>query len=79
MTTYYQLGVFFNGYWWLVDDTEFATQDEAEKCRDSLMVNEGHWAYYRIVKQRCPTRIVKVQMIKEVVREFPGLPVEGEA
>jgi hypothetical protein len=79
MTTYYRLEVEFDGYWWLADDTQFATQDEAEDRRDRLMVNQGHWAYYRIVKQGCPTRIVKVQIAEEVVREFPKLPVEDEA
>ena len=77
MTTYYRLEVEFDGYWWLADDTQFATQDEAEDRRDRLMVNQGHWAYYRIVKQGCPTRIVKVT--EEVVQDFPGLPVEDEA
>jgi len=77
MTTYYQLGVFFNGYWWLVDDTEFATQDEAEEFRGRLTRNQAHWAHYRIRRQGCPTRIVKVT--EEVVQEFPGLPVEDEA
>jgi hypothetical protein len=73
MTTYYRLEVKFDGCWALAFDAEFTTQNDAEEFRDRLVVNPRQ----RIVKQGCPTRIVEVT--ERVVREFPGLPVEGEA
>jgi len=41
-----------------------------------VIANPEHWAYYLIVEQGCPTRIVEVT--ERVVQEFPGLPVEDE-
>jgi len=77
MTTYYRLEVKFDGCWWPAYDAEFATQNDAQEFRDRLVVNSRQWAHSRIVKQGCPTRIVEVT--ERVVREFAGLPVEGEA
>jgi len=78
MTIYYRLEL-FDGDGWIPNHKAFFSTRAALACRDEAIADKGHWAYPLIVEQGCPTRIVKVQITEEVVREFPGLPVEGEA
>jgi hypothetical protein len=76
MTTYYRLEL-LDGYVWIPHNEPFESPYHAAAYRDKVIANEGHWGYPLIVEEGCPTQIVKVT--EEVVREFPGLPVEGEA
>ena len=78
MTTYYRLEL-LDGDIWIPNHREFVSPEAAAECRDEVIADEGHWAYPLIVEQCCPTRIVEIQVTERVVREFPGLPVEGEA
>ncbi len=77
MTTYYRLELLDEQEDWLADGEEFPTPEAAAAYRDQVIADPGHWAYHLIVEQGCPTRIMEVT--ERVVREFPGLPVEGEA
>jgi hypothetical protein len=77
MTTYYRLELLDDQEDWLANGEVFQTPEAASTFRDKVIADPGHWGYYFIVEQGYPTRIVKVT--EEVVREFPGLPVEGEA
>jgi hypothetical protein len=76
MTTYYRLEL-LDGYVWIPHNEPFESPYHAAAYRDKVIANEGHWGYPLIVEEGCPTRIVEVT--ERVVREFPGLPVEGEA
>ena len=76
MTTYYRLEL-FDGDVWIPNHIQFVSPYHAVAYRAEVIADSGHWGYYLIVEQGCPTRIVKIT--EEVVREFPGLPVEGEA
>ena len=78
MTTYYRLEL-LDVDLWIPNNKRFTSPEAASACRDEVIADEGHWAYPLIVEQGCPTRIVKVQMTEDVVREFAGLPVEDEA
>jgi hypothetical protein len=77
MTTYYRLEL-LDGHIWIANHEQFESPYHAAAYRDNVIADPDHWAYYPIVEQGCPTRIVKVQITEEVVREFPGLPVEDE-
>jgi len=77
MTIYYRLELLYDGECWREYHEHFQTPEAAAEFRDEVIADDGHWAYYPIVEQGCPTRIMKVT--EEVVREFPGLPVEDEA
>ena len=75
MTTYYRL-VLLDGDIWIPNHEPFTSPEAAAAYRDEVIANPEHWAYYLIVEQGCPTRIVEVT--ERVVQEFPGLPAEGE-
>lgn len=77
MTTYYRLQVLYDGGSWLGHDEKFPTPEAAAEFRDKVIADPDHWGYYPIVEEGYPTRIMEVA--ERVVREFPGLPVEGEA
>jgi len=76
MTIYYRLEL-LDGDIPIPSHELFISPEAASALRDAVIADSGHWAYYLIVEQGCPTRIMKIT--EEVVREFPGLPVEGEA
>ena len=76
MTTYYRLEL-LDGDVWIPSHLQFVSPYAAAAYRDKVLADPGHWAYTLIVEQGCPTRIVKIT--EEVVKEFAGLPVEGEA
>ena len=78
MTTYYRLEL-LDGDLWIPNQQRFTSPYAAEAYRAKAIANPGHWAYPLIVEQGCPTRIVEMQVTEQVVREFPGLPVEDEA
>jgi hypothetical protein len=78
MTTYYRLEL-LDVDLWIPNNKRFTSPEAASACRDEVIADEGHWAYPLIVEQGCPTQIVEVEVTERVVREFPGLPVEGEA
>ena len=75
MTTYYRLEL-LDGDVWIPNQQRFTSPYAAAAYRDEVIANPEHWAYYLIVEQGCPTRIVEVT--ERVVQEFPGLPVEDE-
>ena len=75
MTTYYRLELLDGGVW-IPNHEQFVSPYAAIAYRAKVIADEGHWAYPLIVEQGCPTRIMKVT--EEVVREFPGLTVEGD-
>ena len=75
MTTYYRLEL-LDGDVWIPNHEQFVSPYAAIAYRAKVIADEGHWAYPLIVEQGCPTRIMKVT--EEVVREFPGLTVEGD-
>ena len=75
MTIYYRLEL-LDGDVWIPNHEQFVSPYAAEAYRAKVIADEGHWAYPLIVEQGCPTRIMKVT--EEVVREFPGLPVEEQ-
>ena len=76
MTTYYRLELLDGGVW-IPNHEQFVSPYAAIAYRAKVIADPEEWAYPLIVEQGCPTRIMKVT--EEVVREFPGLPVEGEA
>jgi len=76
MTTYYRLELLYDGEVWLANAEEFPRPEAASAFRDAVIADPGHWGYYPIVEQGCPTRIVKIT--EEVGLEFPGLPVEDD-
>ena len=76
MTTYYRLELLDGGVW-IPNHEQFVSPEAAAAYRDKVIADPEEWAYPLIVEQGCPTRIMKVT--EEVVQEFPGLPVEGEA
>ena len=76
MTIYYRLEL-LDGYVWVPHNEPFISPEAASAYRDEVIADEEHWAYPLIVEQGCPTQIVEVT--ERVVKEFPGLPVEGEA
>jgi hypothetical protein len=76
MTTYYRLEL-LDGDIWIPHHEQFVSPYAAIAYRAKVIADPEEWAYPLIVEQGCPTRIMKVT--EEVVREFPGLPVEGEA
>ena len=78
MTTYYRLEL-LDGDVWIPNSEPFTSPEAASAYRDEVIADEGHWAYPLIVEHGCPTRIVEMQVTEQVVREFPGLPVEDEA
>jgi hypothetical protein len=78
MTIYYRLEL-LDCDLWIPNQQRFASPEAAAACRDEVIADEGHWAYPLIVEQGCPTQIVEVEVTERVVRQFPGLPVEGEA
>ena len=77
MTTYYRLEL-LDGDVWIPHNEPFLSTEAASAYRDEVIADPEHWAYYLIVEQGCRTRIVEMQVAEEVVREFPGLPVEDE-
>jgi len=76
MTTYYRLEL-IDGDIPIPSHELFISPEAASALRDAVIADSGHWAWYFVVEQGCPMRIVEVT--ERVVREFPGLPVEGEA
>ena len=76
MTTYYRLEL-LDGDVWIPNHEPFVSPYAAIAYRAKVIADPEEWAYPLIVEQGCPTRIMKVT--EEVVREFPGLPVEDEA
>jgi hypothetical protein len=76
MTTYYRLEL-LDGDVWIPNHEQFVSPYAAIAYRAKVIADPEEWAYPLIVEQGCPTRIMKVT--EEVVREFPGLPVEDEA
>jgi hypothetical protein len=75
MTTYYRLEL-LDGDVWIPIHEQFVSPYHAVAYRAKVIADPKHWAYPLIVEQGCPTRIVKIT--EEVVREFPGLPVEDD-
>ena len=78
MTTYYRLEL-IDGDVWIPNHEQFVSPYAAIAYRAKVIADPEEWAYPLIVEQGCPTRIVVMQVIERVVREFPGLPVEDEA
>jgi len=76
MTIYYRLEL-LDGDVWIPNHEQFVSPYAAIAYRAKVIADPEEWAYPLIVEQGCPTRIMKVT--EEVVREFPGLPVEDEA
>ena len=76
MTTYYRLDIFYDGAW-RPRGTRFPFELAATMARNEIIADPEHCGHELIVEQGCPTRIMKIT--EEVVQEFPGLPVEGEA
>ena len=76
MTTYYRLEL-LDGDVWIPNHEQFVSPYHAAAYRDKVIADPEHWGYPLIVEQGCRTRIVKITEL--VVREFAGLPVEGEA
>ena len=75
MTTYYRLELLDGGVW-IPNHEQFVSPYAAIAYRAKVIADPEEWAYPLIVEQGCPTRIMKVT--EEVVREFPGLPVEEQ-
>ena len=75
MTTYYRLEL-LDGDVWIPNHEQFVSPYAAIAYRAKVIADPEEWAYPLIVEQGCPTRIMKVT--EEVVREFPGLPVEEQ-
>ena len=75
MTTYYRLELLDGGVW-IPNHEQFVSPYAAIAYRAKVIADPEEWAYPLIVEQGCPTRIMKVT--EEVVREFPGLTVEGD-
>ncbi len=70
MTIYYRLEL-LDVEWWLSHHEQFSTPEAASAFREKVIADPDDGAYYLIVEQGCPTRIVEVT--ERVVQEFPGL------
>jgi hypothetical protein len=78
MTIYYRLEL-LDCHIWIPNHEPFPSPEAASAFRDKVIADPEEWAYPLIVEQGCPTQIVEVEVTERVVRQFPGLPVEGEA
>jgi len=77
MTIYYRLEL-LDGDVWIPHNEQFVGPEAAAAYRDEVIADPDHWAYPLIVEQGCPTQIVEMHVTERVVREFPGLKLEGE-
>jgi hypothetical protein len=78
MTIYYRLEL-LDCHIWIPNHEPFPSPEAASAFRDKVIADPEEWAYPLIVEQGCPTQIVEVEVTERVVRQFPGLTVEGEA